>query len=130
APRSSTQLEAVDPAHIRLGETTTMRKEPVTLALDQITRHAAFLGTTGSGKTTAALAVVEQLLERDVSVLLVDRKGDLARYASDAWWRPRVMDSSDGDRKRALRDRIDLALFTPGNAQGRPLRLPVVPVLA
>jgi DNA helicase HerA-like ATPase len=121
--RSSGPAPAADPTTIRLGETTTMRKEPVLLPLDQIKTHIAFLGTTGSGKTTAALCVIEQLLERDVSVLLVDRKGDLARYASDAWWR-------DGDpRKAALRDHIDIALYTPGNTAGRPLRLPVIPSL-
>jgi adenylylsulfate kinase-like enzyme len=110
----------VDPTQIRLGTTTTLRAEPIALALDQVKTHVAFLGTTGSGKTTAALAVVEQLLERGVSVLLVDRKGDLARYANEAWW-------DDDDRKKALRKQIDVALYTPGNAHGRPLRLPVIP---
>ena len=72
-----------------------------------------------------ALAVVEQLLERGISVLLVDRKGDLAKYASDAWWR----DGAD-ERKLVLRQRIDIALYTPGNTQGRPLRLPLIPPFA
>src|SRR5213078_340286 len=85
-PRSTSQPIAFDPTRVRLGETTTMRKEPVLLPLDRITTHVAVLGSTGSGKTTAALAIVEQLLERDVPVLLVDRKGDLARYASLGWW--------------------------------------------
>ena len=59
-----------------------MRAEPVQLPLEQIKTHVAFLGSPGSGKTTAALAMIEGLLERGVSALLVDRKGDLARYAS------------------------------------------------
>ncbi|MGN6106416.1 MAG: ATP-binding protein, partial [Kofleriaceae bacterium] len=125
---SSGAIPVVDPSQLRLGETTTMRRDPVTLALDHVKTHVAFLGTTGSGKTTAALGVVEQLLERGVSVLLVDRKGDLARYASDAWWRD--PDSGDPARKAALRARIDVSLFTPGNAQGRPLRLPLIPRLS
>jgi adenylylsulfate kinase-like enzyme len=126
--RAGAQPVVPDPAWVRIGETTTMRKEPVLIPLDQITTHVAVLGSTGSGKTTAALAMVEQLLERDVSVLLVDRKGDLARYASAAWW----SDPSGADRERraALRARIAVDLFTPGNAQGRPLRLPVIPMLA
>ena len=128
APRASSQAIALDPLRIRLGETTTMRKEPVTLSLDQVTTHIAVLGTTGSGKTTAALAIVEQLLEHDVSVLLIDRKGDLARYASEAWWRD--PEAGDRERRAALRDRIAIDLFTPGNALGRPLRLPVIPLLA
>ena len=125
--RVTAPIAAVDPTQIRLGTTTTMRAEPVSLPLDQIKTHAAFLGTTGSGKTTAALAVIEQLLERDVSVLLVDRKGDLAKYASDAWWSD--ASATDRDRRQALRARIDIGLFTPGNAQGRPLRLPLIPPL-
>jgi adenylylsulfate kinase-like enzyme len=119
---------AYDPSQVRLGETTTMRKEPVLLSLEQIKTHVAFLGTTGSGKTTSALSVVEQLLERGVSVMLIDRKGDLARYASDAWWSDG--ESAERDRKVALRKRIDISLFTPGNAQGRPLRLPLIPMLS
>jgi DNA helicase HerA-like ATPase len=90
--------------------------------------HLAVLGSTGSGKTTAVLAVVEQLLERDVSVVLVDRKGDLARYASAAWWTD--TGAADAERRAALRARIAIDLFTPGNPHGRPLRLPVLPTLA
>jgi energy-coupling factor transporter ATP-binding protein EcfA2 len=127
-PRGSSQPIAFDPTRIRLGETTTMRKEPVLLPVDRITTHVALLGTTGSGKTTAALAIIEQLLERDVSVLLVDRKGDLARYASAAWWTDPA--GADPERRAALRDRIAIDLFTPGNSHGRPLRLPVIPLLA
>src|SRR5690606_1438452 len=66
-----------DPTQIRVGVTTTLRAEPQHLSLDQIKTHVAFLGGTGSGKTTAALNVIEQLLERGVSALLLDRKGDL-----------------------------------------------------
>jgi adenylylsulfate kinase-like enzyme len=128
ATANSGQLSIADPTQVRIGETTTMRKEPVYLAVSELARHLAFLGTTGSGKTTAALAVIEQLLERDVSVLLVDRKGDLARYASDAWWHDAK--APDHDRRVALRQRIDISLYTPGNAQGQPLRVPLIPMLA
>ena len=118
----------VHPDQVRLGVTTTMRAEPQLLSLTDIKTHVAFLGTTGSGKTTAALHVVEQLLERGVSTLLVDRKGDLARYASEAWWHDAT--TPDHDRRRALREKIDIALYTPGTSAGRPLRLPLVPSLA
>lgn len=127
-PPTGSQPIVFDATKVRLGETTTMRKESVMLPLEQITTHVAVLGSTGSGKTTAALAIIEQLLERDIPVLLVDRKGDLARYASAAWWAD--PGAPDHDRRAALRDRIDVALFTPGNPQGRALRLPVIPMLA
>ncbi len=119
---------------VRLGVTAALRAEPVALPLDQITHHVAFLGSAGSGKTGAALSLIERLLEQGVSALLVDRKGDLARYASDAWWTADSVGTSafsgpaaaSRDRRRALRGRIDVALYTPGNALGRPLRLPLV----
>ena len=117
----------LDSTQLKIGVTTTLRAEPQYLTLEQIKTHVAFLGGTGSGKTTAALNVIEQLLERGVSALLLDRKGDLARYASDAWWRD--PEHPERTRKVELRSRIDVALYTPGNSAGRPLRLPLVPPL-
>ncbi len=124
--RISAPIATFDPETVRLGTTTTMRAELIRIPLEQVKTHVAFLGTTGSGKTTAALAMTEQLLERGVSVLLVDRKGDLARYADDTWWEAA---GPDRDRRTALRERIDVALYTPGNSQGRSLRLPLLPPL-
>jgi Cdc6-like AAA superfamily ATPase len=121
---------AVPSTAVRLGVVDSLRAEPILLPLDDLKTHVAFLGSTGSGKTTAALSVVEQLLERDVSVVLVDRKGDLARYASEAWWTDAAAPEPERARKLALRKRVDVALFTPGNSHGRPLRLPLVPSLA
>lgn len=115
---------------VRLGVIDSVRAEPILLPLDDIKAHMAFLGSAGSGKTTAALSVVEQLLERDVSVVLVDRKGDMARYASEAWWTDAAAPEAEWGRKLALRTRIDVALFTPGNSHGRPLQVPLVPSLA
>ncbi len=125
--RISAPIAIVDPAQIRIGVSTSLRAEPHYLGLEQVKSHVTFIGGTGSGKTTAALNVVEQLLERGVSALLLDRKGDLARYASEAWWRDPT--APDADRRIALRTQIDVELYTPGNSAGRPLRLPLIPSL-
>ena len=123
APKRNTQpIAVVDPAQLRIGVSTSLRAEPQFLSLEQVKSHVTFIGGTGSGKTTAALNVIEQLLERGVSALLLDRKGDLARYASEAWWR-------EEPRRAALRNQIDIELYTPGNSAGRPLRLPLIPSL-
>lgn len=115
---------------VRLGVVDSLRAEPIHMPLEDFKVHMAFLGSPGSGKTTAALAAIEQLLEHNISVILVDRKGDLARYASDAWWSDATAAPAVRDRKLALRKRLDVALYTPGNSQGRPLRLPLVPSLS
>lgn len=113
---------------LRIGVGGTLRAEPVHLEIEQLKKHAAFLGGTGSGKTTLALNVIEQLLTRGVSALLVDRKGDLARYADRRWWETPTGDRDLDARRLALRERIDVALYTPGEVGGRPLGLPVIPV--
>ncbi len=124
-----TSTPVLAPNAIRVGTAVTLRAEPLALTIAEVKTHLAFLGSPGSGKTSAALTVVERLLELGISTLLVDRKGDLARYASETWW---AADDPgpDRERRRSLRRRIDVALYTPGNALGRPLHLPLVPAMA
>ncbi len=114
-------------ATLRLGVTRGMNAEPVTLQAHDLTQHAAFLGSPGSGKTTAALILIEQLLIASVPAVLIDRKGDLCRYADPNAWTEPLADASVTERRKHLRERIDVALFTPGSPGGRPLTLPVVP---
>lgn len=117
APPSSVVREGL----LFLGRSRGLVSRPISLPPDVLTRHAAFLGGTGSGKTTLALAIAEQLLLRGIPVTMIDRKGDLAGYA-------RIAGDDSGDpRRRELLDRIDVALFTPGHPQGRPLSIGVVP---
>ncbi|HZT81042.1 MAG TPA: helicase HerA-like domain-containing protein, partial [Gemmataceae bacterium] len=99
---------------------------PAVLDPADLTRHAAFLGATGSGKTTAALNLIEQLLERGIPAVLVDRKGDLCRYADPSAWGQSAADPQSSRRQR-LRERLEVAVYTPGQPEGRPLTLPVVP---
>lgn len=90
--------------------------------------HTAVLGGAGSGKTDLILNLVEQVLESNVPVLLVDRQGELARYADRAAWS--VEDEPERvARRQALLERLDVALFTPGHGGGRPLRWEAVPAL-
>ena len=117
---------APDAGKLLLGKVRGINPSSVMVAPHELTYHAAFLGGSGSGKTTAALNLIEQLLERGVPAVLVDRKGDLCRYADPAAWEEPT-DSAHAERRRALRERLDVALFTPGAAGGRTLALPIVP---
>lgn len=100
---------------------------PVTIEPKALCRHAAFLGGPGSGKTTAALAIIEELLLRGVPAVLIDRKGDLARYADPTAWAEPEPDPDRAARRARLRAAVDVALYTPGGDRGRPLAIPVVP---
>ncbi|HLL23610.1 MAG TPA: helicase HerA-like domain-containing protein, partial [Kofleriaceae bacterium] len=112
-----------DPGKLDVGASSGFRAEPRTVDVQSLVRHVGVLGTTGSGKTTLALNLIEQLLERDVAVVLVDRKGDLAGYARPDWWEH----AADTARAKALAASCDVRLFTPGVRGGRPLSLSVIP---
>lgn len=118
-----------------LGQTRETVSRPVHLPVHDLTRHAAFLGGAGSGKTTLALALVEELLLRGIPAILLDRKGDLATYArAESWTVPlpaaEGFDAGAETRRARLRERTDVQLFTPGDAtggSGRPLGIALLP---
>jgi hypothetical protein len=100
----------------------------ITLNRNVLKRHAAVLGGSGSGKTTLALCIIEQLLLRGTPVVLIDRKGDLCSYANPDVWRAHEGEFSErrGEREK-LADSIDVAVYTPGRASGRPISITLLP---
>jgi RecA/RadA recombinase len=93
--------------------------------LSEFSRHSAVLGGTGSGKTTLALSIVEQVLAAGIPVVLLDRKGDLSRYADHSVWQEAVEPAAE--RLRQLQNSVRVDLFTPGSKQGRPLGISLAP---
>ena len=49
-----------------------------------LARHAAMLGSTGSGKTVMAKALIEECTIDDIPSLIIDPQGDLARLCINA----------------------------------------------
>jgi GTPase SAR1 family protein len=104
------------------------RSKSITLNKDVLKRHAAVLGGSGSGKTTLALSLIEQLLLRGVPAVLIDRKGDLCSYANPELWRRNDNEIQEGRGEREkLADAIDVAVYTPGRASGRPISITLLP---
>jgi Helicase HerA, central domain len=104
------------------------RGRPITLNKSVLKRHAAFLGGSGSGKTTLALSLIEQLLLRGIPAILIDRKGDLASYANPDVWRANDAETPERRAEREkLADAIDVAVYTPGRASGRPISITLLP---
>ena len=126
-PRVANNPAPTDVGAIALGTTGELITEELKLDGQALTAHAAFLGSTGSGKTTLALNIVEQLLIRGIPAILVDRKGDLCAYARSSLWTEMHPDPALDARRRALGERLDIALFTPGHSKGRQLALSLVP---
>jgi hypothetical protein len=126
-PRAANSPAPTDVGAIALGTTGALVTEELMFDGQALTAHAAFLGSTGSDKTTLALNVVEQLLLRGIPAILVDRKGDLCAYARSSPWTEAHPNPALDARRKALGERLDIALFTPGYSQGRPLALSLVP---
>jgi hypothetical protein len=119
-------LPARSPAFV-IGHTRALSPQPVSALPQSYVTHAAFLGSTKSGKTTLALNIIEHLLEQGTPVLMLDRKGDLCGYADPEFWQADTGDATRDARKRALRERVEVSVFTPGEPRGRSLGLPIVP---
>jgi len=120
--------EAGDAAASILAGRALKSNKSITLNHNVLRRHAAVLGGSGSGKTTLALCIIEQLLLRGTPVVLIDRKGDLCSYANPDVWRAHDGEFSErrGEREK-LADSIDVAVYTPGRASGRPISITLLP---
>ena len=120
--------EAGDGASSILAGRALRSNKSITLNKDVLKRHAAVLGGSGSGKTTLALCIIEQLLLRGTPAVLIDRKGDLCSYANPEVWR--ALEGEFGERRgerEKLADSIDVAVYTPGRASGRPISITLLP---
>jgi energy-coupling factor transporter ATP-binding protein EcfA2 len=126
-PRIADPLPEAVTGPLLIGMTAGINPTRVEIEPAELTSHAAFLGATGSGKTTVALSIVEQLLIRGIPTILVDRKGDLCRYADPGAWTGPALDPAAESRRVAFLDRVEVAVFTPGAPTGRPLSIAAVP---
>lgn len=126
-PESTSSMASSSQGTVVLGSVQGRIPRPVEVHPAELTRHAAFLGGTGSGKSTAAMVLVEQLLLSGIPALLVDRKGDLCCYADpDLWQRPASSQAAEARRVRLL-ESMDVNLYTPGDPRGRSLSITLVP---
>jgi len=121
--------------------------QPFSLESQQLVTHGVILGMTGSGKTGLAITLLEELVEAGVPLMLIDPKGDLANLGLlfpearpdqlQPWTDP-SQDPGEWSQKiqrgrlewgigpsqvAALRDRLELRIYTPGSRAGYPVNL-------
>jgi len=95
--------------------------EPFSFDKDLLRYHVSLLGTTGSGKTVAAKAIIEEATLAGIPSLLIDPQGDLARIAilGDL----DKIEANGGDRERAKKyqELAEVRIWTPTKNKGLPL---------
>lgn len=95
--------------------------EPIDIKPMVLARHAAMLGSTGSGKTVMAKALIEEAALAKIPSLIIDPQGDLARLALGI--EPAELEAQNGDAARAkkLLDMCEVRIWTPLRSKGLPL---------
>lgn len=116
----------------------------VTLDPDRLRTHGVVVGMTGSGKTGLCLVMLEELVQAGVPIIAIDPKGDLGNLglvfpelsADDfapwcgkadpaevaARWRKGLgRDDKGPESLQALKDKLDLTIYTPGSEAGVPV---------
>jgi energy-coupling factor transporter ATP-binding protein EcfA2 len=126
-PRNDTSQPPAADRLLRIGAVISVKQQAATIELEQLKRHSAFLGASGSGKTSLALNVIEQAAQLGIGTILLDRKGDLASYADPAAWERPEADPQRIRLRQQLRARLHVRLFTPGNPDGLALKIRAVP---
>ncbi|MCF8063578.1 MAG: hypothetical protein K9M82_13760, partial [Deltaproteobacteria bacterium] len=126
-PAKTKAPEAPPSGVLALGRTMGRVARTVEMPSGELIRHAAFIRGTGSGKSTAAMVLVEQLLLSGIPALLIDRKGDLCCYADKELWEQPAPTETAEERRAKLKERVDISLYTPGDPRGRGLSITIVP---
>lgn len=95
--------------------------EPIDIKPQVLARHAAMLGSTGSGKTVMAKALIEEATLAGIPSLIIDPQGDLARLAMGI--EPDELVAQDGDvgRAKKLLELCEVRIWTPLRSKGLPL---------
>ena len=95
--------------------------EVVDIKTTVLARHAAMLGSTGSGKTVMAKTVIEEAALAGIPSLIIDPQGDLARLALAIDEKDLAAQGGDVDRMKKLAAKIEVRIWTPLRSKGLPL---------
>ena len=99
----------------------------VELPVALLTRHTAMFAGSGSGKTVLLRRIVEEAALVGIPSIVLDTNNDLARLGTP--WPSPPEGWAPGDEAKAARYArdVDVVVWTPGVAAGRPLALPMLP---
>ena len=95
--------------------------EVIDIKPEVLARHGAMLGSTGSGKTVMAKAVIEEATLAGIPSLIIDPQGDLARLAMGVEDESLLEHGGNPERAKQLLDAYEVRIWTPLRSKGLPL---------
>ena len=86
---------------------------------EELRKHVAVLGSTGSGKTVVSKGIIEECALAGIPVIAIDVQGDLAHLARA----PQEDARSDPERQSEWVKKTDVRVWTPLSEHGLPICL-------
>ena len=93
----------------------------IDIAPQVLARHGAMLGSTGSGKTVMAKALIEEAALAGIPSLIIDPQGDLARLALGIDLGELEEKNGLVNRAKKLLETCEVRIWTPLRSKGLPL---------
>ena len=95
--------------------------DAIDIAPQVLARHGAMLGSTGSGKTVMAKALIEEAALAGIPSLIIDPQGDLARLALGIDLGELEEKNGLVNRAKKLLETCEVRIWTPLRSKGLPL---------
>ena len=95
--------------------------DAIDIAPQVLARHGAMLGSTGSGKTVMAKALIEEAALAGIPSLIIDPQGDLARLALGIDLGELEEKNGLVNRAKKLLESCEVRIWTPLRSKGLPL---------
>ena len=95
--------------------------EKIEIHSEVLARHAAMLGSTGSGKTVMAKALIEECTIDEIPSLIIDPQGDLARLCLNTSDKDVEKHGGDVARAKSFRSKAEVRIWTPLRKKGLPI---------
>ena len=86
---------------------------------EDLKKHVAVFGSTGSGKTVVSKVILEECALAGIPVIAIDVQGDLAALAMP----PERHENADPDRQSEWSEKTDVRVWTPLSEHGLPMCL-------
>lgn len=101
--------------------------EEVGISLEQVPYHTCVFAGSGSGKTVFLRRVIEEAALLGIPSIVLDGANDLSRLG-EAWpQRPDGFTPEDDQKAAQYQASAEVVVWTPGAAQGNPMRLNPLP---
>lgn len=101
--------------------TNRINDEKIEIHSEVLARHAAMLGSTGSGKTVMAKALIEECTIDEIPSLIIDPQGDLARLCLNTSDKDVEKHGGDVARAKSFRKKAEVRIWTPLRKKGLPI---------